>query len=547
MTAPIGPADQYATAKQFYDRVKRDTANLAGSGTDLERLSAYALYEDMYHNRPETFRVFLRGDDDEVNEVYLPSAKKIVEAMNRFLCKEFDFTVPPKGENDAEARLSMRMGNLFKRERVKSKISNQKRMGLIRGDGILFVRADPTKPQYSRISIDEISPGNYFPITDPGNSKRVVGCHLVEVVPDHREKEDKTKTIVRRQTYLKAGVAYSANDNGYTVSATTESTIYYETSHWAMGKWDDRNMKSGDLEKISSPNDVAMTPLPAQITSIPVYHWKNGSTDTLFGNSELSGIETLINAANQSITDQDLSLVLSCLGVYATTSKPPVDAAGNPTAWSMGPGAVIEHSKDTSFDRVSGIASVDPYLQHIGKLEQGMQEGAGIPDIAAGKVDVSVAESGISLSLQLAPILASSKEKEEEILSVLDHMLYDLVTQWFPAYEGESFEGANIGCSVGDPLPVNREARIQEVMLLFTSGLIELGHARAELAKFGYSFSMTPEEALRGASFKDADTNRYEQELEVQERDLAPGATELPEQFQAQMGTGASAAPPAQM
>lgn len=546
MTAPIGPADQYATAKQFFDRVSRDTSNLAASGTDLDRLSAYALYEDLYYNRPETFRVFLRGDDDEVNEVYLPSAKKIVEAMNRFLCKGFDFSVPPLGNDEAESRLSMRMANLFKRERIKSKFNNQKRMSLIRGDGILFVRADPSKPQYSRISIDEISPGNYFPITDPNNSKRVVGCHLVEVVPDHREKEDKTKKIVRRQTYLKAGVTYSASDNGYKIEDTTETSIFYETSHWSIGKWDDRNMKNGDLEKVSSPNDVAIAPLPPQITSIPVYHWKNGSSDTIFGNSELSGVETLINAINQSITDEDLSLVLSCLGVYATTSKPPVDANGVTTAWQMGPGAVVEHAKDTTFDRVSGVASVDPYLQHIGKLEQGMQEGAGIPDIAVGKVDVSVAESGISLSLQLAPILASSKEKEEEVLSVADHLLYDLATQWFPAYENESFEGASVNAVVSDPMPENREARIQEVMLLFTSGLIELGHARAELAKFGYDFATPPEEVLRQASVgRDADSNRYEQELETKSRDLAPGATELPESFQ--MGMGASAAAPVEM
>ena len=543
MTSPIGPADQYATAKQFYDRVKRNTENLAQSGTDLDRLSAYALYEDMYYNRPETFRVFMRGEDDDVNEVYLPSGKKIVEAMNRFLCKEYDFIVPPRGDDSNEARLVMRMDNLFKRERLKSKINNQKRMGLVRGDALLFVRADPSKEQFSRISIDEISPGNYFPITDPGNSKRVIGCHLVEVVRDPSEKEDRTKMIVRRQTYLKSGVSYSASDNGYVVTETTDSTIYYEVSHWSIGKWDDRNMKNGDLERVQAQgvNDTPFTPLPTQITSIPVYHWKNGSTDTLFGNSELAGIETLIAAANQSITDEDLSLVLACLGVYATTSKPPVDAAGQPANWQVGPGAVVEHAKDTDFTRVSGVASVEPYQSHISKLENAMQEGAGIPDIAAGKVDVAVAESGVSLSLQLAPILASSKEKGDEILSVLDHLLYDLVTQWFPAYEGEDFGSSICVSTTGNPLPENREARVQEVMLLFTSGLIELGHARAELAKFGYDFTQTPADVLRATSIenKDTDTNRFQQELEEGSRDLAEGATELSAQFQAGMGMGA--------
>lgn len=534
MTEPIGPASQYASAKPFYDKAKPSSGNLAGSPEDQDRLRAYALYEDMYHNRPETFKVFLRGSDAD-SGIYFPSAKKIVEAMNRFYCKDFNFVVPPGdgAAKDSENLLIMHLGNLFRRESILSKFANQKRNGLIRGDVCWYLKADPTKPALSRISVLELSPANYFPISDPNDAKRILGCHIVDVVWDAREKDDKSKKVARRQTYLKAGVSFAAATNSYVEVPAATQGIWYETTHWEIGKWDDRNMKKEDMEQVKDPAlvDVAMMQLPAQITSLPVYHWKNGPSDTLFGTSELSGIETLIAAINQSITDEDLTLILQGLGVYATDSKPPTTATGAPAPWTLGPGVVVEHTMGTKFDRISGVSSVAPFQEHITAMQNAMQEGNGIPDIAAGKVDVTVAESGVSLALQLAPILASGKEKEGEILGVTDHMLYDLITMWFPAYESLTFEGASASSTVGDPMPVNREARIQEVMLLFTSSLITIAMAQAELAKLGYNFQagddirvLQEAAALSAAQSNDENANRYRQELEPRTRELNEGA-----------------------
>lgn len=534
MTEPIGPASQYASAKPFYDKAKPSSGNLAGSPEDQDRLRAYALYEDMYHNRPETFKVFLRGSDAD-SGIYFPSAKKIIEAMNRFYCKDFNFVVPPGdgAAKETENTLIMHMGNLFRRENILSKFANQKRNGLIRGDVCWYLKADPAKPALSRISVLELSPANYFPIPDPNDAKRIIGCHIVDVVWDAREKDDKSKKVARRQTYLKSGVSFVPATNSYVEAPASTPGVWYETTHWEIGKWDDRNMKKEDMEQVKDAAlvDVAMMQLPAQITSLPVYHWKNGPSDTLFGTSELSGIETLIAAINQSMTDEDLTLVLQGLGVYATDSKAPVDAMGKPTSWQMGPGIVVEHTAGTNFQRISGVSSVAPYQEHITAMQNAMQEGNGIPDIAAGKVDVTVAESGVSLALQLAPILASGKEKEGEILGVTDHMLYDLITMWFPAYEQLTFEGASASSTVGDPMPVNRDARIQEVMLLFTSSLITIAMAQAELAKLGYNFQagddirvLQEAAALSAAQGNDENANRYRQELEPRTRELNDGA-----------------------
>ena len=536
MTSPIGPSSQYATVKQFAERAGKSSPNLAGSPEDGERVSSYYLYEDFYYNRPETFKILLRGEDSE--PIYIPTAKKIVEAMNRFLCKDFAFVVPPKGKDAEEAELIMRMENLFKREKMYSKFKSQKRMGLVRGDAMLYVVADPTKEQYSRISIHELHPGNYFPIKDPNDSKRVIGCHIVEVVQDTREKDDKTKTIARRRTYLRGGVSYNQSTSRYEQAPGSTQGVWTEVTHWEIGKWDDRNMKKEDLEQVKIPEDVALFQLPAQITSLPVYHWRNTTMDTsIFGNSELAGIETLIAGINQDISDTQLTMVLQGLWIYMTDSKPPQDESGNTMNWEIGPGSVAEVAKGSRFERITGVGSVSPALELIQELKNGAQEANGIPDIAAGKVDVTVAESGVSLALQLAPILAAGEEKEQEILGTIDHLLHDLKNQWFPGYEGTTFsEEIGIVSHVEDAMPVNREARIQEVMLLFTSNLITIAMAQAELAKLGYKFSSGDEkqvliDAAALAAAQQGEANRYAQEVTPPDRGLMEGAGELPPGF----------------
>lgn len=538
MTSAIGPASQYATAKPFMDKIGSANSNLSGSNDDSDRVRAYSLYEDFYYNRPESFEVLLRGE--ATDPVYIPSAKKIVEAMNRFLCKGFAFVVPASGDqrlSKDEAELQRHMNNLFKREKMYSKFNSQKRLGLIRGDAMFYITADPNKPEGKKISIHELNPGNYFPIMDPNDKNRVIGCHIVDVVHDPREKEDKSKTICRRSTYLKGGVSFNAANSQYEQTDVAAEGIWYEVSHWTIGKWDDRNLKAADLERVTTSNDVEMMQLPSPINSLPVYHWRNVVVpDSQFGNSEISGIETLIQGINQDISDTQLTLVLQGLGIYATDSKPPVNAAGETTNWELGPGSVVERAQGTSFERITGVGSVQPALELIEKLQNSAQEANGIPDIAAGKVDVTVAESGISLALQLMPILASGKEKEGEILGTTDQFLYDLQNMWFPAYEGISFN-PEVQCVsiVDDPMPVNRDTKIQEIMLLFSAGLITIAAAQAELAKLGYKFAANDDKQvlldaalMAQAQGGDMD-NRYAEELNAPRRELTPGAGDSPD------------------
>lgn len=474
------------------------------SGDDAVRLGAYATYEAIYDNVPDAFKLIQRGN--EANPIYLPNARTLIEAKNRFLAKRWTYALEPKLGSDSErAALELQLRNLFRREQMWSKFATQKRMGLVRGDQVWQIVADPEKPAGRRLSVYEIDPASYFPIVDDWNPDKLTGVHLVDPVllPDG-------KTVIKRQTYRK-------EDNG---------RISYELSWWETGAWDDRD-EDAKLKKVATPRgQEAFTTfeLPAEITAIPVYHIKNNRrTGDPFGRSELQGFERLIASVNQSITDEDLALVLEGLGLYFTNSGPPTDEDGNETNWKLGPGWVVEGDEGSDFKRITGVSSVAPMLAHIEKMESSMREASGVPDIAVGKVDTQVAESGIALAFHMAPILSANEEKEGEILATMDHLLFDLSTMWLPVYEGLPTSEARAVSVVDDPMPINRKAIIDEVISLLSSNppLISAEYARTILSdRLGYDFPdemfntvVTEAAALAAARNIDPYAQRVEEEL----------------------------------
>lgn len=472
------------------------------SGDDATRLAVYQLYDDMYRNAPGTFSVIQRGSDQNV--IYLPTAKTIVNACNRFLAKRWDFVVVPAyGTDQEQAELSELMKNTFLREEVYAKFSMQKKNGLIRGDAIWQVTADPSKVPGKRISIHVRHPGSYFPITDPLDDTRVIGCHLAD------QFDNDGKVVIRRQTYRRD---------------PTTRTVSYESTWWEPGGWDDRPDSDQTLKPATPPEGFAAEPvvvLPAAITSIPVYHVRNDPDETLFGVSELEGFERIIGGLSQAISDEELALALEGLGLYHTTSGPPVDEDGNETNWRIGPGRVVEHDPETTWGRVDGIRDVTPVLDHVAYLDKSIKEASGTPDIAVGKVDQQIAESGISLQLQMSPILSKNAEKEQTVLSVMDHLLYDLSTMWFPVYEGISGQAVAVSL-VDDPLPVNRKAFLDEIVLLLTNNIISVEYAQSVISeKLGYEFPsemmatiVAEQEKLAASRNTDPFTLRVAQELE---------------------------------
>ena len=491
----------YATAKPLFGVLPTWLSPL-----DAARLEAYALYEGMYRNVPDAYEVIQRGT--ESNPILVPSAKTIIEATNRFLAKDWNFVADPRLGTDSErALLAQVLTPLFRRERVWSKFASQKRYGLIRGDTCWHILADPLKPPGKRISIMELDPASYFPIYAEEDDTKIVGAHIVEI-----RTNDKNESMIKRQTYRKD---------------PESGTITHETTWWELGAWDDRNMDPKDLKKAKNPPapPVPVHPLPPAITALPIYHIRNDPAPSdHFGVSELAGLERIAAAVSQVISDEEIELALSGLGLYVTTSGPPVDEAGNETTWKIGPGYVAEIDPEADWKRVSGVASVDPNLDHARYLEAKMKEASGTPDIAIGDVsEVRLVESGIALAFKMAPILAKCAEKEQEMLGVYDQMLYDVSRGWLPAYESINFgESATAVSIVSDPMPINREAFLKEVGLLIDKGIISVEYARVLVSeKLGLEFPATMGEqvvleqaALAAARNTDPFEARIARELE---------------------------------
>lgn len=456
---------------------------------DQDRVTAYWTYWDIFRNVEEAWTQVLRDDDgNEIARRYVPAARTIIEATNRYLGRDITVTpealaIAPDGtEFTPDEAVVLQLMKLFtdfwKREEVPTKFASFKRWGLIRGDAIFHLMADDTKPEGTRLRLVEADPSSYFPIEDPSDATRIDGVYLVTIVED-----DEGNAIAQRQSYLKA-------ETGTAIISKLE---FFETDGW-----DDRlPLKTEDLKPVDPPEWAAALPitagitLPAQITSIPVYHYRNNRSGTEpFGVSELQGIETLLAGINQTATDEDIAIGLQGIGVYWTTSGKPRDESNNEQPWIVAPASMIElEGPEDKIGRLDGVGSIQPLLDHSGYLESKARETTGTPDVAVGRVDVQVAESGIALGMQMSPITSKNEEKELELKSKLDQMWFDMVTMWLPAYEGLADVGIRLSTTFGDPLPVNRAEFMAEVVLLLTNKIISIEFAQKIIQdKLGYKF-----------------------------------------------------------
>lgn len=479
---------QYDAALEF---ISPSDDNLSSSAWDQRRVAVYDLYEDLYMNAASTLRIVLRGEDQ--SPMLLPNGKKIIEATSRFLCKNVDYFVEQTGDQAVQEQVDAWFADFFKREAFPTKFNSNKRWGLIRADAYFYVYARPEKVEGKRICVKELDPRQVFEIEDEDGD--IIGVHIVELVQDFREPNNADKRIVKRRTFRKQPVGSDDNNGDPTQAITSELT------HWELGKWDDRT--SDAIEKqVQVPypeKDEAEEALEAPITQLPVYKWRNNAPqNSSWGTSQLSGLETLLYGLNQSLSDEDAILVFQGLGMYVTNAAPPLDPnTGDVTDWNIGPKQIIELSGDQRFDRVTGITDVSPLQDHMKFMNDMMCEASGTPQTAIGRVDVSIAESGISLQLQLMPLIAANAEKEIEWINVLDQMFYDIATMWLPAYEKEQFGNIEAMTDItvvsifDDPMPVDKNAKTQEIIQLDQANLILKSMAVAALRELGWRFPTT--------------------------------------------------------
>lgn len=468
--------DPYGSVKPYFKAGEAPV--YAVSEEDKARIQSYDFYENAYWNMPNTYKIMQRGLD--AAPIYLPSTRKMIEAVNRFFAKKFNYLIT----GDTGNALTNLVISLFKREKFFTKFVTQKRYGLIKGDAMWHIVGDLDKPEGERLSLYELSPSNYFPIME---GEKRVGCHLVDVIIDPND-PNKSKTVARVQTYRKE-----------VRSASAPPTITSQQALYEVGKWDDRNLEPKDIKLIRMLKPLF--DLPPQITSLPVYDVPNNRIPgpSPFSYSEVVGIERVFAAVNQAVSDEELSLAMAGLGVFWTDAGPPRDEkSGAIMPWDIGPARMIEVAAGSKVNRLAGITSVDPMIDHMKFILGEAQSGLSIPDIAAGKVDVTIAESGVSLQLQLEPLLAHTQEKEGGLIEEYDRMFYDLVHGWFPAYEGTSeTTSATMVATTSDPMPRNRKADIAELMELKSAGILSAEEVRTILIEqHGYKITAAVDKLL---------------------------------------------------
>jgi hypothetical protein len=202
-------------------------------------------------------------------------------------------------------------------------------------------------------------------------------------------------------------------------------------------------------------------------------------------------------AINQGFTDEDITLALEGLGVYATDSaaQPINQATGAVEPWSVYPGRVVQNA--AGFRRIEGVGSVVPYGDHIERMTNALKEATGASDAAIGKVDVSVAESGVALALHLAPMLAKADEQDKIIVGTHRQMFYDL-RAWFKEYEGINIDDVTIEPTLGDKLPKNDKSMVELVAMMMATipPLLSAASAREWLKREGFKM-FAEDEAVR--------------------------------------------------
>jgi hypothetical protein len=283
--------------------------------SDKLRIQAYQKYEEIYWSSEEGYLQVMRGDND--NPIFMPTARTLINTVDRYTAPDFDWTVSAPGEEAADTAASatvqvaqLAFDALFAREQFLSKFGSNKLKGLYRGDWLWHVIADDTKPLGRRIKIMAVDPAAYFPvyesdIKEGGDPEKIVRVHLAEPITMNQQE------YVSRMTYERIF------DEAGNQTGIIRSHAIYKPDEWS-------GTQASPTATVLSPEE-----LPTEIPAIPVYHLKNIDPTAPFGSSELRGLESALLGINQTISDEDLTLALEGIGVYATDSGAPRDSQGN--------------------------------------------------------------------------------------------------------------------------------------------------------------------------------------------------------------------------
>lgn len=478
--------DPYSTVKPLLGSLPAWIAD----PQEQRRIAAYAVYEAIYWCVPDTFKLVSRGQEDK--PIYVPSGRAIVETTHRYLAADMTVVPDPQFGTDADKLLATQVWtDLARRERFYSRFNANKRHGIMRGDWVFHLYADPLREAGARLSIFGVDPGSCFPIYNPENIDEIIGWHIAEQFLDNDG-----ETYIRRLTYRKA----TEKGGPSPINVTDE---LYEVDEWGGPGMDQDAPKL--IRALQPPHT-----LPSPIDQLPIYLIPNFDTPgMIWGSSEMRGMERIMAALNQSISDEELAIALGGLGVFWTDAGTPVDEDGNETDWDLSPARMVELPDGKKLGRVGELKDVGPSQEHLKYLHQVIDEVMGHSPAAKGTVDVSSEIAGISLLIQLGPLLARIDEKEQTVTDVTTNMLFDLA-KWYVAYEGTAFnslmEVTRWIPQYGPKIPLNTAQAITDLITLTKEGVISYKYMRTKLRSMG--FEDMPDDAVMEAEILKEKTAR---------------------------------------
>lgn len=445
-----------------------------------QRLGSYDLYDDLYDNAPNT-ALMLRAAED--NPIYVPTAKRLVNTLARYVMRDWGVRVAKSAAGPGQVDEAMAyLSELIVREALQAQVVTGTKRWLRRGDWCFFLQGDDLKAEGSRLSVTQIDPRTYFPMSDVNADSldRVIGQQIVEETLD----TDGKTVVLKVQTWLK----YTSPDHPqFGQQAPPDGfNITYQSEILDLKDWQDPEKRS-----------VIRTLTPQEelegITALPIYHIKfNSDPADPFGESALKGLEPIMAGINQAISDEDISLAMAGLGQYWTDSGAPVDAddGRTPTVWELGPLNVIEVGAGKKFNRLDGIKSVDPVQKHVAYLEEQAYGTFGVNDIALGTRG-AVTESGVALAIRMKPLQDEADDANLIANGILTQMFHDILYMWAPRFESLTFGEVDVASEcdkVG--LPFDRDAELQDLLALYDAGIVPLSYVHRVLnEKFGFDLT----------------------------------------------------------
>lgn len=495
---------------------------------DSERCGAYEGYSSIYWDEDYCFTLRVLVTEQPV---YIPLARILVDTMAHYLLKGLRVGLMDPDKYKTEAT---DLELFLERQMFLPKFHVAKHDGCMRGDYALHLTADPDKPAGERLSISSVYPGKIVRKFEDDDGEAVTDVWIAEPFEDP---DDEERKLIRRIHYWYSDGDDDADDKPTSYDSEPEDNVpppdYNEIREGLTGvRQVMRELEVLEVDDKLWTDDetvvrVELSPqaLPPEIDCIPVYWFKNIPTDGQpFGSSDIRGFERQIRGISQEATDLGVGLALDGLGNYVTDATRPKNEQGAEIAWMIEPGQILELQNGTYFKRVEGISTITPALDWMKYSEGKMWEAGGVSSVTLGDVDSATASNPMALAIKFSPTLSKIQEREELALGRLKNLFWDW-TKWRQAYEDKSWPTtAKLRIEVGDKLPQDRTARVNELNNMLDRDIISKAYYRVEMTKLGYEFPDDIEEQIDEELEKELQFNVRKGQLANQAAEQNAGA-----------------------